>query len=269
MVELNKYISKFKQTFAGRKARMSIYVLGVLWIAVIMQFAVNKMLQPNKNLLEAFISTNSNVSSFDIEIAGKYSNKYLSESDKKELVQYLASEIGLILDEPVTVNREGNDTEVFVQKTGKNAETLIKIVSIEQKNTSGISETKHYVLTNLKLFNNIDSIMTYRTLLNNVFQDLGVTDIQTNMQAIGRYKGKLTLEQMNYIADGMIESLQGSIVYGNRMEDLYTIYAYSGLIDEYITSLDSKINIHVAVNYDESNDITEVKLASPIINGDY
>jgi len=261
--------SKFKQLFVGKKAKMTIYVIGVLWIAVIMQVAVNAMFRPENNILEAFVSTNSEVTSFELEMAADYGTGYLSEADKRELILYVAGEIGLQVDQEITINRKDKDCEEFIQKISKDAETLIKIVSVEKKNASGLIEINHYLLVHLKIYKNMDSILSYRVLLKDVFQKLKTTNLQTTMQLTGNYKGKLSLSEMNTIADSMINNLQGKIAYANRQEELFTIYAYSGLLEEYVSSLGTKINIHVAINYDETTDSTNVYLGTPVINGGY
>lgn len=115
----------------------------------------------------------------------------------------------------------------------------------------------------------MDNLLEYRDLLKEVFKDLDVKDVQTTMQLSSDYKGKLSLDNMNKIADNMIQNLEGKIAYENRKENLFTIYAYSGLLDEYVTSLGTKINIHVAMNYDEATDTTHVYLGTPVINGGY
>ncbi len=269
MDNINNLSKQMKQLFVGKKAKTTIYVIGVLWIAVIMQIAVNGLFRTDNNILEAFVSTNSEVSSFELEMAADYGTGFLSEADKRELILYMAGEIGLQVDQEVTVNRDDKDCEVFIQKNSKNAETLIKIVSVEQENTSGITEINHYLLVNLKIYKNMDSILNYRTLLEDIFNKLDTTNLQTTMQLTGNYKGKLTLNEMNSIADGMIEKLEGKVAYANRQEELFTIYAYSGLLEEYVSSIGTKINIHVAINYDETTDSTNVYLGTPVINGGY
>lgn len=269
MDDINTYGRQIKKLIESKKAKVTIYVISALWIAVIMQYAVNSFLLPNKNILEAFVSTNSQVSSFEVEMAGDYGTGFLSETDKKELLHFLASEIGLKVDQPVTIDRDNNDSEIFLEKKGKNAESLLKVVTVEQKDQSGLPQTKHYLIVRLKLYNNIESILAYRSLLADLFKELKVTNLQTTLQITGAYKGKLSLDQMNSIADNMIDNLEGTVAYANRQEDLFTIYAYSGLIEEYIKSLNTKINIHVAMNYDETSNTTKVYLGTPVIRGDY
>ncbi len=265
----NSLLKQLKQLLVEKKSKLTIYIIGVLWVAVIMQIAVNTLLRPESNILEAFVSTNSEVSSFELEMAADYGNDYLSEEDKKELLLYVASQIGLNVDKEVTATRNGDESEVYTEKKGKNAETLIKVVSIQKENSDGLQEMNHYLMVNLKLYKNMDSVLNYCDLLKKVFHKLNAADIQTTMQLCSNYKGKLTLDSMNKIADGMIANLEGKVAYENRKENLFTIYAYSGLLDEYVTSLGTKINIHIAINYDELTDTTNVYLGTPVINGGY
>lgn len=261
--------AQLKQLFTGKKSKVTIYVIGVLWVAVIMQVAVNTLLRPDSNILEAFVSTNSQVSSFELNMAADFGNSYLSESDKSDLISYIASEIGLNMDQEATVNTYGDESEVYYDKKGKNAETLIKIVSADKKNDSGAKELNHYIVVNIKLYENLESLMSYRDILKTVFKDLDTTNLQTTMQLTSNYKGKLSLDSMNTIADSLIHNLEGKVAYANRTEDQFTVYAYSGLLDEYVTSMDTKINIHIAIHYDETTDTTDVYLGTPVINGGY
>lgn len=264
----NNFSTQIKQMFAGKKAKMTIYIIGVLWIAVIMQVVVNNRFRPQGNILDAFVSTNSEVSSFELQMTADYGTGYLSEADMNDLIVHIAGKIGLQVDEDIVINRAKN-SEAYYKKSSKNAETLIKVLSVQEENSTGITEIKHYLLVHLKIYKDLDSILSYRKLLENVFESLNTTNIETTMQLTANYNGKLSLSEMNTIADGMIENLQGKVAYANRQENLFTVYAYSGLLDEYVTSVGTKINIHVAINYDETTDSTNVYLGTPVINGGY
>lgn len=266
---MNAYMTQIKHLFMDRKSKITIYVISVLWIAVIMQVAVNAFIRPNGNLLEAFVNTNSEVSSFELEMAANYGNGFLSESDKKDLITYIGKKIGLQIDNDLIVNRDYGDCEVYINKVGKNAETLIKIISIKKDDSNDLATFNHYIIVRLKLFTNPDSILEYRNVISDVFNELKVSDVQTNMQISSNYRGKLGLDQMNKIADSMIENLSGKVAYENRDDKLFTIYGYTGLLPEYVSSLGNKINIHVAIHYDEGTDSTNVFLGTPVINGGY
>ncbi|MDF2800940.1 MAG: putative rane protein [Anaerocolumna sp.] len=269
MNKTNSFIRQIRKILSNKKSRMTIYVLGVLWIAVIMQVTVNTFLIPKGSLLEAFVNTNSEVSSFELEMFAEYGADYLSEEDRKELVTYLASQIGLKPDKEAEIVRNGKETESYIEKVSKNANTLIKVISLEQENKDGVIGLKHYLIVKLKLYDNLDSILNYRKLIKATFKELGAREIETTMQLASDYNGKLSLDNMNLIADNMIKSLDGKIAYANREDELFTVYAYSGLLDEYVTSLDTKINMHVVISYDEESDTTHVYLGTPVINGGY
>lgn len=265
----SKYKIQIKEVFSRKKSKVTLYIIGVLWIAVIMQVAVNSLFTPNRNILEAFVSTGSQISSFELEMAADYGTGFLSEGDKKDLIFHIADEIGLEVKDELTINRAYDDSEIFFEKSGKNADTLIKVISINEKNADGVSSNNHYVVVRLKVYSNPNSVLEYRKVIENIFDELKVTDIQTTMQISSKYNGKLELSDMNTIADNMIKNLDGKIAYANRVEHLFTIYAYTGLLSEYVTSLGNKINIHVAITYDEESDITSVILGTPVINGSY
>lgn len=265
----NKRIIQIKEIISQKKVKFTIYIIGVLWIGVVMQIAINSLFQPNHNILEAFVSTGSQVSSFELEMAADYGTSFLSEGDKKELIMHVADKIGLQVKDELTINRAYDDCEVYFHKSGKNADTLIKVISIKEEKDDGVASINHYLVVRLKVYQNPDSILSYRKLLEDVFKELKVTDIQTTMQISSNYKGQLSLSDMNNIADSMIKNLDGKIAYANRVEDLFTVYAYTGLLSEYVTSLGNKINIHVAITYDEESNITKVNLGTPVISGSY
>lgn len=253
----------------NRKQKAWLYILGVLWIAVIVQVGVNHLLLPKTSLLQAFVSTNANVSAFELEMCASYGKGYLDDKSQENLVYYLADSIGLKVEGPPTVSNNGQETEVVVEKTGKNAYTSIKVVTLAQQGKDSTKNLHHYILIRLKLYENTESLLEYRKMLEKALKELKAENIQTTMQLSSTYKGHLALKDMNKIADAMIESLGGKVAYANREEELFTVYAYSGLLKEYITSMGTKINIHIAIQYDKDTDTTIVYLGTPVINGGY
>ena len=55
----------------------------------------------------------------------------------------------------------------------------------------------------------------------------------------------------------------------NRDNEMFTIYAYAKGAGSYITIGGSKINMNIAIGYDEEQDATKVYLASPVNSLDY
>ena len=66
----------------------------------------------------------------------------------------------------------------------------------------------------------------------------------------------------------LLEKLEAEIVAEHR-EDSYVVYAYTPLIEEYKTVGKDKINLTVAIIYNEETDVTEMLLATPLLNQDF
>ena len=71
------------------------------------------------------------------------------------------------------------------------------------------------------------------------------------------------------ISQKLQDAINAQIVAENRDSDIFTIYAYSKGVGSYITIGDSKINMNIAIGYDEEQNRTEVYLSSPVNSLDY
>lgn len=85
----------------------------------------------------------------------------------------------------------------------------------------------------------------------------------------GSIAGALNSNEKNELADNILKRLDAQIVAENRDSDIFTIYAYSKGVGSYITIGDSKINMNIAIGYDEEQNRTEVYLSSPVNSLDY
>ena len=79
----------------------------------------------------------------------------------------------------------------------------------------------------------------------------------------------MTNENKEEMARQMVKELQGEIAFDYWQNDTYTVYAYTGMIDEYIETAGCKINIQIAMTYDEQTEKTKIYLASPILNQEW
>ena len=88
----------------------------------------------------------------------------------------------------------------------------------------------------------------------------------------GAVRGRLTKEQMKELAHDMFRTMGGGEVMSqdSRLsENYYTAYGYTTGIKSYKTINGKRINMNVAVSYDEKRDVTNVLFGSPIINTDF
>ena len=276
----SRFFLLVKEVLDNKKIRAMSYIIVLLWVAVGAQFIVNRFFVTKGNIMQAFVNTNSGLMESTLEIAARYGNGYLTEEDKNSIIKYIADELGIGINQEIEVISEGNREENVFTKRAKRASTTVKVVSSYGEDTTEAfvqsndndSNINHYLLVRLTIYEDVSNdILVYEEKLKHIMETLEIEEknINTTLQFSGAFAGNLSLETKNKIADRMIDSLKGEVVFENRVDNLYTIYAYTGLLNEYITVDKSKINIQVAMTYDEISDRTKIYLATPLISGDW
>ena len=263
----NKTIGLLRGTLSG-KMRFTVYIVMVLWVAVATQLVVNRLFQEEAQITEAFVKANAEEMQSSIEVAGEYRSGFLSDEDKKNLICGLAAKIGLVIDKEISIWQEDSRSEYYFYKQAKKASSEIKVISVKQEEED-VVVMKHYVIVRLSVSEGIQSIDEYKSILEKTFTSLDMKDTQITLKYEGNKEGDLTSEQKHEVAQLLVDELQGKIAMEYDEGDLYTVYAYTGMLKEYITSMDNKINIQIAISYNELTNKTKIELATPVIGEDW
>lgn len=270
----------YKEVLADKKMRFLLAIVALLWIAVGAQFLANKLFSREGDILSAFVATNSGLMESTLEVTAEYGNQYLTVEDKESLISYIATNLGVQTDTEYKTYENEERQEVVFTKQAARAETIIKVVTLKStevtdtfkqtsEKNSGVTQ---YVMVRIQIYEDANNdILKFKSTVEKIYDDLQISEnkVSETLQLCGAFAGNLLLDTKNKIADKMIDSLEGKVVYENRDDKLYTVYAYTGLLREYITVNKTKINIQVAMTYDEANDCTKIYLATPIISGDW
>lgn len=248
----------------NRKMQLILLLSGVLVIGGVTKGVMNRFLYREADITEAFLATDSGCLETRLQITADYGSDFLTEHDKQELLRFLANALGVQMEGNATAT-ENDVSQIYTYtKQAKQAETTFKVVTL--KENSG----RTYLYTELVIYeDNQYDILAYRDQLLKALKELAVVRVETTLQFLGAYEGQLAMSEWDRISDRMIKKLDGKIIYENRDPDLYTVYAYSAGLPEYITSNGKQINIQVAMRYEEDNDRTIVYLATPMIRGDW
>ncbi len=265
MIKTNRFSENVKRIFSLKRTKVTLYITTVLWLAVITQIVVNRIFFKGFEIAEAFVITGTEDIECSLEIVVQHPDEFLSENDKKDIIRYIADAIGLNIDKDIEIIKDNERTEYVFQKQAKKAETALKVVSLVQDIDSEV-KMKHYVIARLKIKESIKSLEKYRELLENAFDKLGIDKKQVTVQYEGYITGLMTKESKEAMARQLVNELKGEIAFEYWQNDNYTVYAYTGLIDEFIESAGCKINIQIAMSNDENSKKTKIYLASPIIN---
>ncbi len=254
-----------KRVFSLKRTQITLYMVVILWLAVATQMIVNRVFREDFQITEAFVKTDMQGMESSLEIVAQYNKDFLSEEDKKGMIRSIADAIGLTIDKEINVQKEATHSEYSFTKQAKQAYSEIKVISMEQQE-EGYSRVHHYIIVRMSIKQSIKSIEGFKNKIENILKEIGVTDKQVTMQFNGNYDGMRSTAEKKRIAKFLVDELHGEIALEYEEGDLYTIYAYTGLISEYINSLGNKINIQIAITYDEENNKTMVTLATPILN---
>ena len=195
-----------------------------------------------------------------IEGYGKFGVCYLTQEEKERLVENIASALGITSSYGLATVYEEEVNTTVLSNESVNGSVTIKAITREPQ--------AQYVYVNITVYNNIDCAVSYRELVEGMFDAMGIQG-NVNMNLVGSIEGTLNSTEKNELADGLLDRLGAKVVTENRDNDIFTIYAYSKGAGSYITIGGNKINMNIAIGYDEEQDRTKVYLASPINSLDY
>lgn len=216
-----------------------------------------------------------------IEGYGKFGVCYLTEQEKENLVKNVAAALGIT--SPCSISTayssrgvkdgtsEGNAVDIMttiLEKDSINGKVIVKAITEERMNENSNYTATQYVYVKITAYNNIDCAADYRELVEGMFDTMGIEG-NVNMNLEGSIAGALNSSEKNELADNILKRLSAQVVAENRDSDIFTIYAYAKGAGSYITIGESKINMNIAIGYDEELGRTNVYLSSPVSSLDY
>lgn len=215
-------------------------------------------------ITDAFAASESACLESRLQMTADYGSAFLIEHDKTALIAFLANELGIVMDTEVE-RSENEECEVYKYvKNAARATTTIMTVTRKEE----VDRTYLYAEVVLKNDDRYD-ILEVRDCLNEAFTKLKVERVETTLQLQGGYDGRLDISEWKKISNSLMKRLRAEICYENRDAEMYTLYGYSHELPEYVSVVGEKINVQVAIKYDEVSDKTVVYLASPLIRGDW
>ena len=253
--------------FSFTKWRLLWILIAAAWLFVLLKLLVGALFEKNTSLVAAFSVTNPEAISATVEITARCPEDNMTEREKRRFMKETADAIGLMIDEEPLVTETEQRQEISFFKDALAADTEVKVISllIPEGEQETMAATKNYLYAKICLNESLDTVLSYKKLLEEAMTELYCTEISATLQLVGDYAGYLPLERRNEITEKILESLGAEVVYEYRELDLYTIYAYTASLDNDITVEDKKINLHIAMSQNEDHYRTTLYLASPIL----
>ena len=192
----------------------------------------------------------------------------MTYEDKVLLLHRIAKELRLKPFFNISDKNEGTLKEVKIEKKSKYANTVIKIVTMEEEIEERVSSVENYIIVELNLRQDINSSLYYKNIIEDIFKDKNIK-YNVTLNIVGEKEGKLTSQEQITMINKILEEINAKKQEVFETEKIYSVYGYSRGIDNYILSNKKKVNIDIALsNYDKENK-TKIYVASPLITVDY
>lgn len=247
-----------------------LYVSCALWLVAFLQMITSFAMEDASDslIVEAFASNNFTQTVSTVTASGSYGNIYLSNEDREDFLIHLANDIGIdngLIYDSVT---DKNTTTSTLLRTAENARTVLSLITTEETVNSKEISLRNLVTVEIEFDNSLESAFYYKDILQKAFDKNNIScDITINL--MGNMAGELSMSEKNFITDKIIEGAHGEIVTESRDEDLFSVYAYTKEIEDYIMCGSLRTNLNVVITYDEINNTTTIYMATPFMNLDY
>lgn len=243
--------------------KIIIAFIAILWAFAGFQIIQGKAMAEEDKIIEVFHTVGTEQQSSTVEYYGDYVKEYLPIEAREELLRDAARRLGII--DGYTIERKYQDKrqEVTLYKEAKLAKTTLRFITAENGKM-----TKQYIIANISLDTTMESAMAMKAKMEDVL-DSYTKNSKSSANVTGLYEGKLNIEERNEIAADILGDLGARMVTDHRDMQLYTIYAYTTYISDYVMQEDNAINVNIAMRYNEDEDKTYVYVAVPVLGVDY
>lgn len=248
--------------------KVMVAIIAILWIAVGIQYIMARNTGDETQIVEAFSQTSFDDTESVVTGYGVHQGEYQDRESAKQMLSKIANELGIKDDYEWDETREESSGEVILTKQAKHADTKMRFITYEEKQENNVVTATQYIVVQLTLYESSESAMGYKELISEILDDYNFSS-QYTVSLKGEYEGELTLDEKNIITDNLLENINANVVSERRSGDIYTIYAYTNSIDEYKTVTKEKINVSLAINYDENEGKSYLYVSTPLIQDDF
>ena len=246
--------------------KIGLFTAVIIWLLLAGRL-INSKIEKENDIVEAFSSQRFIEMEGTISAVGEYGTTYLTEEEKETLLTEIANSIGITSGYEIVDGNNGETIEKILVKKGKNADTTIKVVTL-QTDMGIYYQSDQYICVNIDLGNEIEGILNCRALIEDVFETKGIKgNVTVNLQ--GKMPGVLSYSEKNSITNSLLKELDAKVVSENRGNDLFTVYAYSENVKGSVICGGKKVNINISEDYSEIENMTTIYLSTPLNNLDY
>jgi hypothetical protein len=216
------------------------------------------------SLIKSIESTEAQVLESTLSSWSRINNSFMTE---EQLTAEMNLLLGIIKPDKQTVHivEEVNDS---INKQTLNASMDNKHYNLSVESIKTEKGWESYVIIDVSIDNNSLELVSERQKLEQYFE-LKSIHPKISSCVIGVYDGRLTEADMrSKIADAMT-SVKAKEVEGLQNNEIQSISAFSGNINNFVLSNNKKVNMQIAMRYSTYDDKTYIWIGSPLIHVEY
>lgn len=217
-----------------------------------------------KIIIKAFETSKSDFTSFNVNYSSNLNDDFLSIDKLGEKADEFIHSMG-IKERYREVSEESNMSKISIYGQVANENTTLILYSyLDKKDEKG--ETTIFIdINENEDYKNIEEI---RRIVSETLEKQKIKPKITSC-IIGSYEGQLKGEHKMEIVKKLTSLTDARVIENIANNELISYSLYSKHIDNYIYSGTNKINLNIAIRYDEYRDRTNIFIASPIITTGY
>jgi len=235
----------------------------ILIFLFIIFITVDFNIKPQKReqvLLETFKQSNCDIIKSNINIYAPLDISLKTFDEMKKYLKMVNKNIGInTLEE---FNTEQFEQIMIVEELyeSENAKLNLKVETV--------NNSESYLIIDTAIYDNWNNLMLIKEEIDNIFEKLNL-DTKVNITMTGSYDGNLDYSKRKHIASEIMKLLDAKFYEDYNSQRVYSVVGYTKKIKEYIYSQRQKININLALRYNEYENKTYLYLATPLITNEY
>lgn len=249
------------------KKKSRIYVLVLIWVAVLVQLFINSSVNREKKLVEQAMSMGvDNLVESSVRAYAYYGSEKISASARETMAKRLADRLGVTSGYEITHKEDDKNETTALDKHGKYGDTSVKIITLKETDEFGEAVYENYIMAEIIFRQSAGSrVYEYKELLSDIYSSLGM-EANTNIYMCSQIKGEPADSEVDNLIEEFMEELDADIIQRDEFDNVVCVYGYSPNIDEFVYQDTNRVNVNIAFSYDSTEDITYVHRAIPFVD---
>lgn len=220
-----------------------------------------------EELVEAFGNTKFRIEDTELNVWGEYIPKYMKKEEMAEVVENVALKLGIKEYHEDFVDVK--DKKVYtIEKSSKDAHTKIQLVEIVESTDNGTFKARNYLTISIKLYDKYKSIGYYENRLVKLYDQMEIVPTKGLIITASQY-GEVSIEVAQEVMEGIVLALKGEVKSIVALDEVNSVYGYSKYMEDFVVANGERINMDLAISYNEKEEKTYLYVATPVITFEY